>query len=376
MKRGLFIILVSIIFILSSILFHVDQSQILAQSENGKKSMVGSVSKIFKDVQGSVVQITRENHETSKDENVTTLGSGFVFDKEGRIITNNHVVQGSKNLDVTFINGNRYVASILGNDPFNDIAVIKISQNISEQLHPLRLGNSSNMEVGDQVIAIGNPYGLAGSMSLGIISQKGRLISTEGSPFSIPSVIQTDALINPGNSGGPLLNTNEEVIGMNTAGVLSDSGGFSGIGLAVPSNTISRIAPVLVSNGNYSHAWLGISASTLTSQLTENFENLSREFKGIYVDSLVKDGPADKAGLHGSITDQYGDKHGTDIITAADKKNVTYMEDLVSYIDEKKQPGQKLLLTIFRNQSYVDISVLLGDRNNSTKIENATNPYG
>ena len=376
MKRGLFIILVSIIFILSSILFHVDQSQILAQSENGKKSMVGSVSKIFKDVQGSVVQITRENHETSKDENVTTLGSGFVFDKEGRIITNNHVVQGSKNLDVTFINGNRYVASILGNDPFNDIAVIKISQNISEQLHPLRLGNSSNMEVGDQVIAIGNPYGLAGSMSLGIISQKGRLISTEGSQYSIPSVIQTDALINPGNSGGPLLNTNEEVIGMNTAGVLSDSGGFSGIGLAVPSNTISRIAPVLVSNGNYSHAWLGISASTLTSQLTENFENLSREFKGIYVDSLVKDGPADKAGLHGSITDQYGDKHGTDIITAADKKNVTYMEDLVSYIDEKKQPGQKLLLTIFRNQSYVDISVLLGDRNNSTKIENATKPYG
>jgi S1-C subfamily serine protease len=376
MKRGLFIILVSIIFILSSILFHVDQSQILAQSENEKKSMVGSVSKIFKDVQGSVVQITRENHETSKDENVTTLGSGFVFDKEGRIITNNHVVQGSKNLDVTFINGNRYVASILGNDPFNDIAVIKISQNISEQLHPLRLGNSSNMEVGDQVIAIGNPYGLAGSMSLGIISQKGRLISTEGSPFSIPSVIQTDALINPGNSGGPLLNTNEEVIGMNTAGVLSDSGGFSGIGLAVPSNTISRIAPVLVSNGNYSHAWLGISASTLTSQLTENFENLSREFKGVYVDSLVKDGPADKAGLHGSITDQYGDKHGTDIITAADKKNVTYMEDLVSYIDEKKQPGQKLLLTIFRNQSYVDISVLLGDRNNNTKIENATKPYG
>lgn len=376
MKKGLFIILVSIIFMLSSILFHVDQSQILAQSENEKKSMTGSISKIFKDVQGSVVQITRENHETSKDENVTTLGSGFIFDKEGRIITNNHVVQGSKNVDVTFINGNRYVASILGNDPFNDIAVIKISQNISEQLRPLRLGNSSNMEVGDQVIAIGNPYGLAGSMSLGIISQKGRLISTEGSPFSIPSVIQTDALINPGNSGGPLLNTNEEVIGMNTAGVLSDSGGFSGIGLAVPSNTISRIAPVLISNGNYSHAWLGISASTLTSKLTENFENLSRNFKGIYVDSLVKDGPADKAGLRGSITDQYGDKHGTDIITAADKKNVTYMEDLVSYIDEKKQPGQKLLLTIFRNQSYVDISVLLGDRNNNTKIENATNPYG
>src|SRR5213593_1366886 len=376
MKRGLFIILVSIIFILSSILFHVDQSQILAQSENGKKSMVGSVSKIFKDVQGSVVQITRENHETSKDENVTTLGSGFVFDKEGRIITNNHVVQGSKNLDVTFINGNRYVASILGNDPFNDIAVIKISQNISEQLHPLRLGNSSNMEVGDQVIAIGNPYGLAGSMSLGIISQKGRLISTEGSQYSIPSGILSDALINPGNSGGPLLNTNEEVIGMNTAGVLSDSGGFSGIGLAVPSNTISKIVPTLISKGNYTHPWLGISATTLTSKLTENFKNLSRDFKGVYVDSITKDGPSDHAGLRGSTIDQYGDKHGNDIITAVDKHNVTYMEDLVSYIDENKRPGDKLNLTVFRNHSYSDISVVLGDRSNSTKSKEGKEPYG
>lgn len=373
-------------FIFSGVFFQVEKLEIFAQTENDNNSSLVSISQIFKDVQGSVVQITRENPSASPDspgdENVTSLGSGFVFDKEGRIITNHHVVRDSKNVDVTFIDGNRYVASVIGSDPFNDIAVIDISQNISGQLNPLTLGNSSAVEIGDQVIAIGNPYGLAGSMTVGIVSQKGRLISTEGSQFSIPSVIQTDALINPGNSGGPLLSIGEEVIGMNTAGVLSDSGSFSGIGLAVPSNTISKIVPVLINKGNYTHPWLGISASTLTSKLTENFENLSRDFKGVYVDSIIKDGPADNAGLRGTTTDQYGDKHGNDIITAVDSHNVTYMEDLVSYIDENKQPGEKLNLTVIRNQTYLDLNVLLGDRSNSTKSDNSTksedakDPYG
>jgi S1-C subfamily serine protease len=379
MKKPVLILMLASILILSGVIFHVEKLQIFAQTEDEKNSTLVSISKIFKDLQGSVVQITRENQPTSNDtpgdENVTSLGSGFVFDKQGRIITNHHVVRDSKSVDVTFIDGNRYVASVIGSDPFNDIAVIDITQNITEQLNPLRLGNSSAVEVGDQVIAIGNPYGLAGSMTVGIVSQKGRLISTEGSAFSIPSVIQTDALINPGNSGGPLINVNEEVIGMNTAGVLSDSGSFSGIGLAVPSNTISKIVPVLISKGNYTHPWLGISASTLTSKLTENFENLSRDFKGVYVDSITKDGPADKAGLQGSTTDQYGDKHGNDIITSVDNHNVTYMEDLVSYIDENKQPGEKLYVTVLRNQTYTDLSIQLGDRSNSTKADEEKDPY-
>jgi len=378
MKIAPFIVVAMIVFVFSGIILYAGHLEIFGQSDDTRNSTSISISKIFKDVQGSVVQITRENKQAPDspgDENVTSLGSGFVFDKEGRIITNHHVVQDSKSVDVTFIDGNRYVASVIGSDPFNDVAVIKITQNISEKLRPLILGNSSRVEVGDQVIAIGNPYGLAGSMSLGIVSQKGRLISTEGSAFSIPSVIQTDALINPGNSGGPLLNIQEEVIGMNTAGVLSDSGGFSGIGLAVPSNTISKIVPVLNSNGNYTHPWLGVSASTLTSKLTENFENLSRDFKGVYVDLITKDGPADKAGLRGSTTDQYGDKHGTDIITAVDNHNVTYMEDLVSYLDENKKPGEKLNLTVLRNQSYLDIGVLLGDRSNSTKTNDTKDSY-
>jgi S1-C subfamily serine protease len=377
MKIAPFILVPMIFFGFSGLMLYAGH-EIFGQSDNTKNSASISFSKIFKDVQGSVVQITRENKlpiGSPGDENVTSLGSGFVFDKEGRIITNHHVVDDSKNVDVTFIDGNRYVASVVGSDPFDDVAVIKINQNISERLHPLILGNSSSVEVGDQVIAIGNPYGLAGSMSLGIVSQKGRLISTGGSAFSIPSVIQTDALINPGNSGGPLLNINEEVIGMNTAGVLSDSGAFSGIGLAVPSNTISKIVPVLISRGNYTHPWLGVSASTLTSKLTENFENLSRDFKGVYVDSITKDGPADKAGLRGSTTDQYGDKHGTDIITAIDNRNVTYMEDLVSYLDEHKKPGEKLDLTVLRNQSYLDIGVLLGDRSNSTNTNTTKDSY-
>jgi len=377
MKIAPFILVPIIFFGFSGLMLYAGH-EIFRQLDNTKNSASISFSKIFKDVQGSVVQITRENKlptGSPGDENVTSLGSGFVFDKEGRIITNHHVVDDSKNVDVTFIDGNRYVASVVGSDPFDDVAVIKINQNISERLHPLILGNSSSVEVGDQVIAIGNPYGLAGSMSLGIVSQKGRLISTGGSAFSIPSVIQTDALINPGNSGGPLLNINEEVIGMNTAGVLSDSGAFSGIGLAVPSNTISKIVPVLISKGNYTHPWLGVSASTLTSKLTENFENLSRDFKGVYVDSITKDGPADKAGLRGRTTDQYGDKHGTDIITAIDNRNVTYMEDLVSYMDEHKKPGEKLDLTVLRNQSYLDIGVLLGDRSNSTNTNTTKDSY-
>lgn len=378
MKIAPFILVAVIVFVFSGLILYAGHLEIFGQADDTRNSTSISISKIFKDVQGSVVQITRENKQAPDspgDENVTSLGSGFVFDKEGRIITNHHVVQDAKSVDVSFIDGNRYVASVIGSDPFNDVAVIKITQNISEKLRPLILGNSSVVEVGDQVIAIGNPYGLAGSMSLGIVSQKGRLISTEGSAFSIPSVIQTDALINPGNSGGPLLNIQEEVIGMNTAGVLSDSGGFSGIGLAVPSNTISKIVPVLNSKGNYTHPWLGVSASTLTSKLTENFENLSRDFKGVYVDLITKDGPADKAGLRGSTTDQYGDKHGTDIITAVDNHNVTYMEDLVSYLDENKKPGEKLNLTVLRNQSYLDIGVLLGDRSNSTKTNDTKDPY-
>jgi len=326
-----------------------------------------SLNSIFKEVENSVVQITRKVPPSSilppgpESENATTLGSGFVYDNKGRIITNNHVVGDAKIVDITLVDGNRYTANVIGTDIFSDIAVIEIVENLTEQssppLRPLIIGNSSELEVGEQVIAIGNPFGLAGTMTTGIISQTGRLLPDQQTGFSIPNAIQTDTLINPGNSGGPLLNMNGQVIGMNTAGLFG-----SGIGFAVPSNAITRIVPALIEKGNYTHPWLGFTAATLTSDLAESVEGLERNFKGVLVDSIVKDGPADKAGIQGRITDQYGEKHGGDIITAVDGRIVNQNEDLISYIEENKEVGDRITLTIYRNGQFLDLEMTIQER--------------
>jgi S1-C subfamily serine protease len=319
-------------------------------------------SNIFKQIEYSVVQITRPSPSLNPDdvkENLTSLGSGFIYDKEGRIITNSHVVGDSKSVDVMFINGSRYGAKVIGKDIFNDIAIVQLD-NFTGPIQPLLLGNSSELEIGDQVIAVGNPYGLAGSMTAGIVSQLKRLITAEGSHFAIPDMIQIDALINPGNSGGPLITRDSKVVGMNTAGVLSENGGFSGIGLAIPSNVIGRIVPSLIKTGNYSHPWMGISGETLTPDTTSIFQNLSRNFQGVYIQSIVKDGPADHAGLNGTITDQYGQKRGGDIITKIDGKRIIFLDDLVSYIEDNKKPGDNITVTAFRDKGYVDLKLTLG----------------
>jgi S1-C subfamily serine protease len=322
------------------------------------------LSNIFKQIQYSVVQITRPSPSLNPDdvkENLTSLGSGFIYDKEGRIITNSHVVGDSKSVDVMFINGSRYGAKVIGKDIFNDIAIVQLD-NFTGPIQPLLLGNSSELEIGDQVIAVGNPYGLAGSMTAGIVSQLKRLITAEGSHFAIPDMIQIDALINPGNSGGPLITSDSKVVGMNTAGVLSENGGFSGIGLAIPSNVIGRIVPSLIKTGNYSHPWMGISGETLTPDTTSIFQNLSRNFQGVYIQSIVKDGPADHAGLNGTITDQYGQKRGGDIITKIDGKRIIFLDDLVSYIEDNKKPGDNITVTAFRDKGYVDLKLTLGKK--------------
>ena len=335
-----------------------------------------SLNSIFKEVENSVVQITRKVPPSSilsspspESENASALGSGFVYDNKGRIITNNHVVGDAKIVDITLVDGNRYTANVIGTDIFSDIAVIEIvGENLTElsssppPLKPLIIGNSSELEVGEQVIAIGNPFGLAGTMTTGIISSAERLLPIGGLGFSIPNAIQTDALINPGNSGGPLLNMNGQVIGMNTATFASDTSGFSGIGLAIPSNAITRIVPALIEKGNYTHPWLGLTAATLTSDLAESVEGLERNFKGVLVDSIVKDGPADKAGVNGSITDQYGERHGGNIITAVDEHNVIQMEDFISYLEEQKKVGDKITLTIYRNGQFLDLEMTLQER--------------
>jgi S1-C subfamily serine protease len=341
-----------------------------AQSQQQKLAMLKtqdhSLNLLFKSVENSVVQVTRKiptlNVQNPHTRNATALGSGIVYDTKGHIITNNHVVGTAKIVDVTFIDGNRYTANVVGTDIYNDLAVLKITGNLTKPVTPLQLGNSSALEVGDQVIAIGNPFGLDDTMTTGIVSQKGRLLPDTTSGFSIPDVIQTDALIDPGNSGGPLLNMQGQVIGINTAAVISDKGGFSGIGLALSSNTAKRIVPILIEKGNYTHPYLGLTAATLTSDLARSVSGLKPNFQGILVDSIVKGGAVDKAGLHGSTTDQYGNKHGGDIIAAVDSLQVKRMEDFISYVEEHKSVGDKILLSVYRNGQTLSLQAILQQR--------------
>jgi len=324
-----------------------------------------SLNDIFNKVENSVVQITRSIPpppftvpSTEREENLTSLGSGFVYDNEGHIVTNNHVVANASTVDITFIDGNRYTANVTGRDVYSDLAVLKIIENFTEGelAAPLILGNSSELKVGDEVVAIGNPFGLEGSMTTGIISQTNRLLPIQGAGFSVPNAIQTDTLINPGNSGGPLLNMKAQVIGVNSAGIFP-----SGIGFAIPSNAVSRIIPMLIKTGNYTHPWLGITGITLTSDLAQR-EGLERNFKGVLVDTIVKHSPADTAGINGSITDQYGDRVGGDVITAVDGKPVIRMEDLISYLETQKSVGDNMILTVTKDGKVTEKEMTIGQR--------------
>jgi S1-C subfamily serine protease len=324
---------------------------------------------IFNKVENSVVQITskvppplstssQDPSNPDNQQNATALGSGFVYDTYGHIITNNHVVSNAKVVDVTFIDGNRYTATVIGKDPFSDLAVLKIMGNLTKPISPLSIANSSNLEIGEKVIAIGNPYGLDNTMITGIVSQTGRLLSE--SSFSIPDAIQTDASINPGNSGGPLLNINGQVIGINTAGL------FNGVGFAISSNTFMKEIPVLIKKGNFSHSYLGLTGTTLTSDLTSQFKNVSKTFRGVYVNTIIKNATADKAGLQGATTDYYGQKHGGDIITAINKQNITKIDQLITYIDQQTKPGDTITLSVYRNGHYVDLKAKVMTRPSST----------
>jgi S1-C subfamily serine protease len=343
-----------------------------SQSTNSSSNPL-PLKAIFKQVENSVVQIMSKTpitgvpNPSNQSSNVTTLGSGFVYDKQGHIVTNGHVVGDAKIVDVTFPDGNRYSAKVITSDIYSDIAVLQISQTASQlqrqllsSLKPLVLGNSSKLDVGDTVIAIGNPFGLSDTMTTGILSGIGRSLPSVGGGFSIPNAIQTDAPVNPGNSGGPLLDTQGKIIGMNTA-ILSGTNTFSGIGFAIPSNTIAKIVPTLIEKGYYPHPYLGLRDGTLTLDLAQD-AGIPVNLKGAYVDSLMKNGPADKAGIHGSTRDQYSKKHLGDIIIAADGHNITTSDDLVSYLDQHKSVGDNLTLTVYRNGHAIHLKTTLAAR--------------
>ena len=297
-----------------------------------------------------------------------SLGSGIVYDVSGHIITNNHVVEDSQKTTVTFLDGTSYNAKVIGTDPYTDLAVIKVDVNPS-LLHPLPIGDSSTLRVGDQVAAIGNPFGLSGSMTSGIVSQLGRLLSTPGTAsFSIPNVIQTDAAVNPGNSGGPLLNMKGQVIGINTA-IQSGTGEFAGIGFAVPSNTVSKIVPILIKEGKYKHPWLGISGVDIDPDLADILG--LQDTRGLLVVSIVKDSPAEKAGLHGSTETKEIDgikyQIGGDVILSVDHKDVRKIDDILIHLQREKKVGDTIDLEILREGRVTNFELTLEERPNNNQ---------
>ena len=330
---------------------------------SSSKSNLTLVELFKKSEEGVVkIKVVRIGSQGTVQGDIGGMGSGFVYDNLGHIITNAHVVDGADKATVTFLDGSQYNAEIIGKDKFTDIAVIKVSEK-PRLLHPLEIGDSSLLQVGEQVAAIGNPFGLSGSMTSGIVSQIGRLIAAQDSGFSIPDVIQTDAAINPGNSGGPLLNMRGQVIGINTA-IQSISGEFVGIGFAVPSNTVSKIVPTLIEEGKYLHPWIGISGKDIDPDLARVLD--LKQAKGFLVITVVDDSPADKAGLKGMSQTQVIDGKeypvDGDIIISVDGKEVRKISDILIHLQREKSVGDEMVLGILRDGDFMDLTLKLVER--------------
>ena len=315
---------------------------------------------LFKKTEQGVVKIEIDTNNSLSDRNA--VGSGFVYDIFGHTITNAHVIENATKVTVTFLDGNQYNAEIIGADKFTDIAVIKVNEK-PRLLHPLDIGDSSVLLVGEQVAAIGNPFGLSGSMTSGIVSQLGRLMYSQDNGFSIPDVIQTDAAINPGNSGGPLLNMKGEVIGINTA-IRSSTGEFTGVGFAIPSNTIKKIVPSLIEEGKYHHPWMGITGIDIDPDLAKirELENA----KGFLVVTVIDGHPADDAGLQGvSKTVEIDGKEypiDGDIIISVDGKEVRKINDILVHLQREKSVGDEMILGVLRDGDLMHLTLTLAER--------------
>lgn len=396
-----------------------------------------TLPELFERAEKSVVQVTTTSGAEESNLFRSGIGSGFVYNNDGLIITNYHViapsvrmssgpVQGETNdgvdINVAFEDGTIYQATLVGADRFSDIAVIDIPDDARNRLVPLSIGNSSELRVGQQVVAIGNPFGLSGSMTEGIVSGLGRLIPSseeeqlppfpDGTPlpppqnpfnpevpqqppldevppplppgnpdqelreaqrrgsFSIPDIIQTDAPINPGNSGGPLLDLRGEVIGMNTA-IFSSTGESAGVGFAIPSNTLKKVVPALISSGVYQHPWLGISGTDITPEIAEAL-GLS-EAKGFLVTDITSESPADKAGIRGGYRiDNINGREialGGDIVVAIDNNTVRKIDDILSYLQREKTVGDQVQITVLRDGNIEQtLPTVLAARPGSTSL--------
>lgn len=299
-------------------------------------------------------------------------GSGFVFDSNGHVVTNYHVVEGANIVEVRFTSGFMAYATVIGTDTDSDLAVLKVDAPASE-LFPLPLGDSNVLKVGQTVVAIGNPFGLESTMTVGIISALGRTLasirtSPDGAQFSAGDIIQTDAAINPGNSGGPLFNINGEVIGINRAirtNNFTETGEplNSGIGFAISINIVKRVVPVLITDGKYDYPFLGISSTDLFN--LEMVEALGlTQYTGTYITGVVPGGPAEKAGLvAGSLATSIPNLlAGGDLIVAIDGQAVQTFDEMLAYLLTNKSPGDVVVMSVLRGDERVDIEVTLDKR--------------
>ncbi len=366
-----------------NLILDLDQMTTQGSPDHTTRDYGNSLPDLFDKVEKSVVQITEPGSTQASEPSPSRLGSGFVYDKLGHIVTNFHVVDGAKNnkVYVTFLDGISYEGDIIGTDPYSDLAVLKLSEvdnNVSSKLVPLELGNSSTIRIGQKVVAVGNPFGLSGSLSEGIISGLGRLMpagDNGGSPqnpydksqimkpvpsFSIPDIIQTDAAINPGNSGGPLIDMNANVIGINTA-IFSNTGVYSGIGFAIPSNFLTKIVPLLIKNGEYDHPYIGINGFDITPEIAKLL-NLP-EAIGFLVINVTDDSPAKLAGILGGnksmLINGLPIELGGDIVTEIDDKTVRKVDDILSYLENYKRIGDNVTLTVLRGPDLVKQAVTI-----------------
>lgn len=295
------------------------------------------------------------------------LGSGFVWDLEGHIVTNNHVVEGANKIEVTFEDGTTLPATLVGADSYSDLAVIQV-EGADGLLVPVEMATEA-VKVGELAIAIGNPYGLEGTMTAGIISAIGRTLATEtnlsaGGSYSIPNIIQTDAPINPGNSGGVLVNDQGQIIGVNTA-IESSTNSNSGIGFAIPATIVSKVVPALIESGTYEHPYIGISMINLTPDLVKAM-NLTSGQRGVLVVTVAQDAPAGEAGLRPSqettIVDGQEYPIGGDVITAIDGQAVAKSDDIIAFLNDSTVVGQSITLTLLRNGEETQVDLTLAAR--------------
>jgi S1-C subfamily serine protease len=358
------------------ILAFCTQETVSASAQDGGTPISPQI--LFDEIKHSTVSVVNTiptNLYNPQIQNLTELGTGFVFGDRGHIITAYHLLSGARNVDIISSEGERYPATLMGADPYSDVAILKVNTTatfqdatntesamqsqfsiVNSNLRPVNMGNSSTSRVGDAVVTIGYNFGSTGpSMTGGLVSKTDYVLAFPAGGFSIPNIIQSDVTVNPGNSGGPLVDTSGKVVGMiygrlNPVGV--PLGQFPGMTAVIPSNIVNRVGSSIVENGYYLHPGIGIIGESLIPDLVQrmiNSTNIPSDLRGVFVSKLQRGGTADLAGLQGSNTNEYGEILGGDIITAIDGISVDRFEQLLAYIQEHKSVGDDISFSLFRD---------------------------